>query len=137
MPKFLKTGKVVILLNGRFAGRKAVIVQNYDTGDKGNKYGYGNAIVAGIDKYPQRVARSMAQKTIEKKSRVRPFFKRVNYTHFMPTRYSVTNIDFKKIVSEESFQPEKRKATNAALRKEFEEKYITGQNKWFFKKLRF
>ena len=32
MVKFLKSGKVVVLLQGRFAGRKAVIVKNFDDG---------------------------------------------------------------------------------------------------------
>ncbi|KAI7829692.1 hypothetical protein BC939DRAFT_15196 [Gamsiella multidivaricata] len=28
MPRFLKSGKVVVILNGRYAGKKAVIVKN-------------------------------------------------------------------------------------------------------------
>ena len=46
--KFLKQGKVVLVLNGRFAGRKAVIVKNYDEG--GADKPYGHALVAGIDR---------------------------------------------------------------------------------------
>ena len=48
MGKFLKPGKVVLVLNGRFAGRKAVIVKNYDEG--GADKPYGHALVAGIDR---------------------------------------------------------------------------------------
>ena len=48
MGKFLKQGKVVLVLNGRFAGRKAVIVKNYDEG--GAYKPYGHALVAGIDR---------------------------------------------------------------------------------------
>ena len=48
MGKFLKQGKVVLVLNGRFAGRKAVIVKNYDEG--GADKPYGHALVAGIDR---------------------------------------------------------------------------------------
>ena len=35
-PKIMKSGKVVLLLSGRYAGRKAVIVKSYDdgTGDR-------------------------------------------------------------------------------------------------------
>ncbi|KAG0454529.1 hypothetical protein HPP92_023821 [Vanilla planifolia] len=34
MVKFLKPGKAVIVLNGRFAGRKAVIVRSFDEGTR-------------------------------------------------------------------------------------------------------
>jgi len=57
MPKFLKPGKVVILTNGKYAGRKAVIIQNFDQGDKANKFKYGNAIVAGVFHYPKKVTK--------------------------------------------------------------------------------
>lgn len=53
MVKFLKSGKVVVLLQGRFAGRKAVIVKNFDDGTTGRQYGH--ALVAGIAKYPRKV----------------------------------------------------------------------------------
>ena len=53
MGKFLKTGKVVLLLHGRFAGKKAVIVQSSDVGTKERKYGH--SLVAGIDRVPKKV----------------------------------------------------------------------------------
>ncbi len=55
MVKFLKQNKVVVLLQGRYAGRKAVIVKNFDDGTKERPYGH--AIVAGIAKYPRKVCR--------------------------------------------------------------------------------
>ena len=48
MGKFMKPGKVVLVLNGRFAGRKAVIVRNYDEGQSDRAYGH--ALIAGIDR---------------------------------------------------------------------------------------
>jgi len=53
MVKFLKANKVVVLLQGRYAGRKAVIVKNFDDGTKERPYGH--AIVCGIAKYPRKV----------------------------------------------------------------------------------
>ena len=38
-PKFLKAGKVVLLLNGRQAGKKAVIVKSFDEGTPDRPYG--------------------------------------------------------------------------------------------------
>jgi ribosomal protein L14E/L6E/L27E len=54
MVKFLKASKVVVLLQGRYAGRKAVIVKNFDEGTSSRPYGH--ALVAGIAKYPRKVS---------------------------------------------------------------------------------
>lgn len=80
----LKPGKVVIVLNGRFAGRKAVIVKSFDDGADTRQYGH--CLVAGIARYPQRITASMGKKKIARKSKVKPFVKLVNYNHVMPTR---------------------------------------------------
>jgi hypothetical protein len=49
----IQANKVVVLLNGRYAGRKAVIVKNFDDGQTGRQYGH--ALVAGIATYPRKV----------------------------------------------------------------------------------
>ena len=67
-PKFLKAGKVVLLLNGRQAGKKAVIVKSYDEGTPDRPYGH--ALVAGIMKYPLKITKNMSEKKIAKRSRV-------------------------------------------------------------------
>ena len=36
----LKSGKVVVVLAGRYAGRKAVIVKTFDNGADGKKFGH-------------------------------------------------------------------------------------------------
>ena len=84
MPKFIKPGKVVIVLRGKHAGKKAVIVRNNDNGSKSRKYPH--AVIAGVDKAPLRVKRGMSRVKIAKRSRVFPFLKVVNYQHMMPTR---------------------------------------------------
>lgn len=50
----MQPGKVVILLTGRYAGKKAVIVQNKDDGTSARPYGH--AIVAGLSKEPRKVS---------------------------------------------------------------------------------
>merc|ERR1712096_318412 len=110
MGKFLKTGKVVLLLHGRFAGKKAVIVQNSDNGTK--ERSYGHALVAGIDKYPLKIRRSMSKKRQAFRSRVRPFIKIVNHNHIMPTRYAMelpTEIKSKVSTSEQSKRENSKK----------------------------
>uniref|UniRef100_A0A915PN84 Large subunit GTPase 1 homolog n=1 Tax=Setaria digitata TaxID=48799 RepID=A0A915PN84_9BILA len=53
MGKIMKPGKVVLVLGGRFAGRKAIIVKAYDEGSSDRAYSH--ALIAGIDKYPLAV----------------------------------------------------------------------------------
>ena len=49
----LQANKVVVVLQGRYAGRKAVIVKNYDDGTSSRPYGH--ALVCGIATYPRKV----------------------------------------------------------------------------------
>lgn len=81
-------------------------------------------MVAGIERYPLKVTRSMSQKKIERRSKVKSFVKTVNYNHLMPTRYLVANdLDLKNIVSEDKLtNKETRKTMKRELRKLFNEK---------------
>ena len=47
---------MVILLSGRYAGKKAVIVKNNDDGSAGRSYGH--AVVAGLAREPRKVLSS-------------------------------------------------------------------------------
>ncbi|XP_013785667.1 60S ribosomal protein L27-like [Limulus polyphemus] len=84
MGKIMKSGKVVLVLNGKYAGRKAVIVKNNDEGTSDKPYGH--AFVAGIDRYPRKVVRRMSKKRQKKYNKIKPFLKVFNYNHLMPTR---------------------------------------------------
>ncbi|KAI8909775.1 ribosomal L27e protein family-domain-containing protein [Gorgonomyces haynaldii] len=135
MVKFLKPNKTVLLLQGRYAGKKAVIVKNNDEGTK--EHPYPHAIVAGIQEYPRKITKGMGQKKVARRSKVKPFIKIVNYNHLMPTRYTL-DIDLKQVVTGETFnEPSQRKGAKIAVKKLFEERYNSGKNKWFFQKLRF
>mmetsp|Transcript_55413 Transcript_55413/g.104017 ORF Transcript_55413/g.104017 Transcript_55413/m.104017 type:complete len:148 (+) Transcript_55413:58-501(+) len=87
MGKFLKAGRVVVMLQGRYAGKKAIVVKACDDGSKARPFGH--ALVAGINRTPLKVTRSMSKKKITKRTKVKPFVKYVNYNHVMPTRYQV------------------------------------------------
>uniref|UniRef100_A0A8C4N563 Large ribosomal subunit protein eL27 n=2 Tax=Eptatretus burgeri TaxID=7764 RepID=A0A8C4N563_EPTBU len=136
MGRFLKPGKVVLVLAGRYAGRKAVIVKNQDEGS--SERPYGHALVAGIERYPRKVTVRMSKKRIAKRSKVKTFVKVYNFNHLMPTRYSVDIPLDKAVVNKDVFRDPtlKRKARWEAKLK-FEERYKTGKNKWFFQKLKF
>merc|ERR1711976_459476 len=79
---------LVILLSGRYAGRKAVIVKVHEESNEGRKFPH--ALVAGIDRYPRKVHKRLSQKKFDKKIKIKPFVKYVNLNHLMPTRYTVT-----------------------------------------------
>merc|ERR1712166_161183 len=135
MPKFLKANKVIVMLSGRFAGRKAVIVKNFDDGTPQRPYGH--ALVCGIAKYPRKVKTRQTDAEKKKRSRVKTFVKVVNYNHMMPTRYSL-DVDLKSTVTADVVDNSaKRIASNKESKKLLEERFSTGKNKWFFSKLRF
>ncbi|KAK9133925.1 hypothetical protein Scep_013453 [Stephania cephalantha] len=135
MVKFLKPNKAVILLQGRFAGRKAVIIRNFDDGTRDRSYGH--CLVAGVSKYPKKVIRKDSAKKTAKKSRVKVFVRMVNYQHIMPTRYTL-DVDLKDVVTLDALQSKDKKVTAAKEAKaRFEERFKTGKNRWFFSKLRF
>merc|ERR1712035_84414 len=77
---------VVMVLAGRYAGRKAVIIKNIDDGTTDRPYSH--ALVAGIDRYPRKVTTTMGKKKVAKRSKIKAFVKVFNYNHLMPTRTS-------------------------------------------------
>merc|ERR550525_897907 len=136
MVKVYKPGKVAVVLSGRQAGKKVVIIKQYDDGTKERPYPH--AIVAGIEKYPLKVTKSMGAKRVARRSRVKPFIKAINYTHLMPTRYALDLEALKGSVTVETFkEPSQREDSKKAIKKILEERYTSGKNRWFFTALRF
>lgn len=77
MGKFLKQGRIVIVCNGRFAGKKAVCVKTFDEGSRTRAFGH--CLLAGLEKCPQKVTKAMSKKKREKRLRVKPFIRYSNY----------------------------------------------------------
>ncbi|KAF5825972.1 60S ribosomal protein L27 [Dunaliella salina] len=134
MVKFLKPGKVVVVLSGRFAGKKAVIVKNHDDGTSTRPYGH--ALLVGLQKEPRKVTKRQNQKKQEKKCSVKTFIKTVNYNHLMPTRYTL-DLDLKNVTGDVLENTTKKVEARKECKKLLEEKFKTGKNRWFFSKLRF
>ncbi|KAL6196988.1 hypothetical protein ACLB2K_032601 [Fragaria x ananassa] len=133
MVKFLKPNKAVLLLllQGRFTGRKAVIVKAFDEGTRDRPYGH--CLVAGIAKYPSKVIR----KDSAKKSRVKAFIKLVNYQHVMPTRYSL-DVGHKEVATVDALQSRDKTVTAAReIKAKLEARFKSSKNRCFFTKLRF
>ena len=110
---------------------------HFDDGDKSTNKKFGCALIVGVERAPLKVTKSMNEKKIAKRSRVKPFVKMINYSHLMPTRYSFELEATMPISSELLKDPAKKKEIRGDLKKILEAKYKSGQSKWFFQKLRF
>ncbi len=151
------TNQVAIVLQGRQAGKKVVIIKQLDEGTKDRPYPH--AIVAGVERYPRKVTRRMGQKKLAVRSKVKPFIKVsdyetdmlakyivlslvitsqvVNYSHLFPTRYALELEGLKNTLSADTFkEPSQREDAKKNIKKLFEDRYTTGKNKWFFQALR-
>ena len=127
--------KVVVVTNGRYAGKKAVIVKCNDEGT--NARPYGHALVCGLRTVPRKITRKMDQKKQDKRSRCKTFIKYINLNHLMPTRYSL-DVDLKGVVTPDVLDDATKKvAAQKESKKLFEEKFKTGKNRWFFTRLAF
>mmetsp|Transcript_24737 Transcript_24737/g.36271 ORF Transcript_24737/g.36271 Transcript_24737/m.36271 type:complete len:148 (-) Transcript_24737:90-533(-) len=142
----LRKNKVVIVLQGRFAGRKGVVVKVLDSD---NKHGYKRCIVAGINRYPRKITKAMTDETKSKRSRIKAFLRTINVNHLMPTRYELTDVEFKGLADTNKNDKEARREKLLQLKAEFEKRFQAQgkkglkQNKhtndagYFFRKLRF
>ena len=150
MKKIMKPGRVVILTAGRRAGKKAVIVKQFDEGKKGRTFAH--ALVAGVERAPLRVAKRMSKTKIKRRSTLKPFAKIVNYNHILPTRFQVTGEfaqaghELKTVVTEDKLaNKDTRKKLKNEIKQIFTERYNApdANNEkqpavdFFFRKLRF
>ncbi|KAL7676730.1 hypothetical protein ACOME3_002979 [Neoechinorhynchus agilis] len=136
MGKLLKSGRIVVVLAGRYAGRKAVIVRPFDesTSDRA----YPHALVVGIDRYPRRVTRHMTKKKQKRMLKIKPFIKCINYNHLMPTRFVWDSKFDGKIISKDALKDKATKRTaKLNVQRNFSEALLSGKKAWFFTKLRF
>lgn len=101
--KVFKAGRVVIVLNGRMAGKKAIVLSAYDQGTRQRQFAH--ALVLGLEKPPQKITSNMDNEKIEKRTNVRVFLKHINYSHLMPTRYVVSgDLDVKTLIGDRKIE---------------------------------
>ena len=105
MVKFYKPGKIVVILNGRYAGRKGVIVKSNYESVKDRKYPH--CMVVGLSKGPKKptkknIAKMQAQikqlessdkenaaDTVKRLKSFGIFIKTYNMSHLLATRYTL------------------------------------------------
>lgn len=104
MAKFYKPGRVVVISNGRFAGRKGIIIRSNFEQTKTKRYPH--CLVLGLKNTPRRVTKKYLKKqeeraarALEKKGqkglqalkRFGVFTKTYNMNHIIATRYKITD----------------------------------------------
>jgi len=83
------------------------------------------------------VTKKMDEKKQAKRSRCKTFIKNINYSHLMPTRYTL-DVDFKGVVSTDCLDNSTKKvAAQKEAKKLLEERFKTGKSRWFFTRLAF
>nr|CAX77401.1 ribosomal protein L27 [Schistosoma japonicum] len=134
--RLMRPGVVVLVLAGRYAGRKAIVIKSYDEGS-GDKP-YGHALVVGIDRYPRRILKRMGKKRMESRCKIKPFVKVVNYNHLMPTRHCVNIVFDTKVINKNALGDKSlRKKAKLEAKLKLQQRYKSNENPWFFHKLRF
>lgn len=79
----------------------------------------------------------MSKARQEKRSKIKPFIKVVNYNHLMPTRYTLELEGLKGSVTPDTFKEvSQREDAKKTVKKTLEERYTSGKNRWFFTPLR-
>ena len=75
----------------------------------------------------------MSKARQEKRSKVKPFIKVINYNHLMPTRYMLELEGLKDTISADTFKEvTQREEAKKTVKKVLEERYTSGKNRWFF-----
>lgn len=79
----------------------------------------------------------MSKTRQEKRSKVKPFIKVINYNHLMPTRYTLELEGLKSVLNADTFKEvSQREEAKKTVKKVLEERYTSGKNRWFFTPLR-
>jgi len=136
----LVPGRFVVMLGGRHAGKKAVVIASYPQGTEQRKFPY--CVVLGLEKGPKKVTREMSQEVLVKRTQIKTFIKAVNFNHVLLTRHVVKDDDFwKKIDSKKIVEQMGDAATKKPLLTEvtqvLRQKYLNNKMSWFFKSLNF
>jgi hypothetical protein len=75
----------------------------------------------------------MSKTRQEKRNKIKPFIKVINYNHLMPTRYTLELEGLKGAVSNDTFKEvSQREDAKKTVKKVLEERYTSGKNRWFF-----
>ena len=140
MAKFYKPGRLVVVTNGRYAGKKGIIVRSNFEGTKAKKFPH--CLVLGLAKPPRRVTKRSLKKLEEKTKaltekiskgasaealnklkRLGVFLKTYNMGHILATRYKASdNFGIETHITKiENIETDLKEATTKLNKKETED----------------
>ena len=137
----LAQGRFVIILKGRQAGKKAIVLSVSESGTNERKYDH--ALVLGIEKAPKKLTKGMPQETLVKHTKVKTFIKTINVNHLLITRHSVKADDdlWNKVkvadIANSLNDPEQKKKIRDTQNEVFRQKFLNNKLTWLFKPLHF
>jgi large subunit ribosomal protein L27e len=133
-------GRFVILLNGRHAGTKGLVLSASQNPTEGRKYPH--AVILGIEKGPKTLLKTMTQEALVARTKIKVFVKTVNFNHLLLTRHQLKEEDFWSKVKPDTIvnalkDPSEKKAALDAAAVVLRQKYLNNKFPWLFKPLQF
>ena len=139
MSALVAPGRFALVLNGRHAGKKVVVLTSYAATEDRK---YPHCVVLGIEKCPKKITKDMTQEQLTKKTQVKCFVKIMNCNHLLLTRHMLKDDDLlqkikvEDVVKSMADAAEKKVVLEAAT-KVLRQKYLNNRLTWLFKPLQF
>lgn len=123
-----KQNMIVIITNGRLAGKKAVVLGELDQ---------QHIVVAGVNRIPVKSEDYMPSWEKRKNEKFLTFIKKININHVIATRYKadigLAKLDANSAVEDIEAKNACNEKANSIMKSAFEEKKV----KWLFTTLKF
>ncbi|KAI5171833.1 large subunit ribosomal protein L27e [Pancytospora epiphaga] len=123
-----KQNMIVVITNGRHAGKKGVVVKELDE---------NTILVAGVERVPVETADYMPSWQKRRNEKFVTFIKRLNVRHALATRYKadigLSEIDFSEVVTD----ADAKRSANSRANSVMKDAYEARKSKWLFTTLAF
>lgn len=118
---------IVIVLKGRFAGKKGIVVSS---SVENNRY-----TIVGIEKVPKEIREDMSERAKQRNLKMKVFVKTLNGGHILATRYK-SDIDLAGIDFDKLSDAEQKKQVIEKVKGTFDNAIKQNKSTWFFSKLK-
>ncbi|KAI5184928.1 large subunit ribosomal protein L27e [Nematocida homosporus] len=121
--------EVVLLLKGRYAGFKGVIVEDI------SKVNDRNVVtVIGLEKVPKPLTEDMTEHQKKRHGSLRVFIKKMNVRHLLATRHVMENVFTSEFIIKDLTDVSERVEMKKEAEKLFRLAYENNPGHWIFKK---
>ncbi|OAG31874.1 large subunit ribosomal protein L27e [Nematocida displodere] len=120
--------EVVLITKGRYAGIKAVIIEDLEEKD-----GRMVVTIVGLEKIPKPVTEDMTEMQKSRQKYIKAFIKKMNVRHLIATRYTMENV-FDKVAVRDISDISEKTEMRKDVEKLFRTAYQNNPTHWIFKK---